>query len=252
MPCVRVRNLVLGSGKPKICAPLTGKTPAELLDEIAAVRGSPADLAEWRVDHFAAVGDRAAVRETLPRLRAALGDVPLLFTCRSGEEGGAGGQSRDHSAALALEAAAAGADMVDVELFSGDDSVREVAAAARQRGVAVVVSSHDFHNTPPRGELLARLRGMRALGADIPKLAVMPASFADVLTLLAATNDFVAGGADCPVITMSMGGLGVLSRISGAFSGSCLSFAAVGAASAPGQLTARDLATILDILDVGL
>ena len=65
---------------------------------------------------------------------------------------------------------------------------------------------------------------MQELGADIPKIAVMPQNKQDVLTLLAATEEMNRNHADRPIITMSMAGTGVVSRLCGEVFGSALTF----------------------------
>jgi 3-dehydroquinate dehydratase-1 len=111
----------------------------------------------------------------------------------------------------------------------------------------VVASNHDFDATPPAAEIVARLEAMEAAGADVAKIAVMPRSAADVVTLIAATESRhrVAG---IPLITMSMGALGAVTRIGGGTFGSAATFATVGAASAPGQLPAVGVRAALDLL----
>lgn len=246
---ITLRGIRLGEGIPKICVPLTAVAVGELLDEAALAARAGADLVEWRVDHFGGAGDPAAVGDALERLRATLGDLPLLFTFRTAGEGGQRALSpRDYLELNRMATATGCADLVDVELFSGDDSCRAVVEAAHAAGAAVVISSHDFERTPPREELVARLLRMRSLGGDIPKLAVMPRTSADVLTLLAATDAFVAQTGDCPVIAMSMGPLGSVSRVAGETFGSALTFGAVGRVSAPGQLAVEDLRAVLQIL----
>ena len=56
---------------------------------------------------------------------------------------------------------------------------------------------------------------MQDMNADIPKIAVMPQNKKDVLTLLAATEEMTTTYADRPIITMSMAGTGVISRLCG-------------------------------------
>jgi 3-dehydroquinate dehydratase-1 len=73
-----------------------------------------------------------------------------------------------------------------------------------------------------------------------------------VVTLLDATECFTSQHAERPVITMAMGGLGVVSRIAGEAFGSCLSFGSVGEGSAPGQVSAGELGRILDVVHRGL
>ncbi|KZU91305.1 3-dehydroquinate dehydratase I [Lactiplantibacillus plantarum] len=75
----------------------------------------------------------------------------------------------------------------------------------------------------------------------------MPQSVEDVLTLLTATN-IARQTLPQPVITMSMGDLGKVSRLAGEVFGSCLSFATVGAASAPGQIALENLRPELEDL----
>lgn len=75
----------------------------------------------------------------------------------------------------------------------------------------------------------------------------MPQSVDDVLTLLTATNQ-ARQTLSQPVITMSMGDLGKVSRLAGEVFGSCLSFATVGAGSAPGQMALTQLRPMLQAL----
>ena len=139
-------------------------------------------------------------------------------------------------------------DFVDVEIFTGDDVVSTIIEKAHAAGVKVIASNHDFHKTPAKSDIIYRLRKMQDMGADIPKIAVMPQNKKDVLTLLAATEEMANDYADRPIITMSMAGTGVISRLCGEVFGSSMTFGAVGKASAPGQMGAEDLNTVLALL----
>ena len=88
---------------------------------------------------------------------------------------------------------------------------------------------------------------MKSLGTDITKIAYMPVTAEDVLTLLRATN-YAVTHLSKPIISMSMGPLGLVTRISGETFGSCMTFGKTGTGSAPGQLEYHDLKTILQIL----
>lgn len=110
------------------------------------------------------------------------------------------------------------------------------------------MSNHDFHKTPAAQEIVLRLRKMQELGADIPKIALMPQNKTDVLTLLGATLEMQERYADRPIITMSMAKTGVISRLSGEVFGSAATFGAVQKASARGQISVTDLRTVLTIL----
>ena len=131
---------------------------------------------------------------------------------------------------------------------AGNGIVRRIIREAHAANVFVVASSHDFDRTPDKEELIRRLRLMQDLDADILKAAVMPRCRKDVLTLLAATEEMTSVYADRPVVTMSMAGAGVISRLCGEVFGSAITFGAAGRTSAPGQMDARDLRTALELI----
>lgn len=250
---VEVRGVQFGVGKPKICVPLIGKNNVELMEEAKALKTLKLDVVEWRIDHHQDVEDISKMEETLKELRNELGETPLLVTFRSKKEGGEREVSVAYYAELNKAMAATGmADMIDVELFTGDEIVKEIVDFAHSKNVKVVMSNHDFFKTPTQEEIVSRLCKMQEMNADLPKIAVMPQNKADVLTLLSATNEMVTKHADRPIITMSMAGMGVVSRLAGEAFGSALTFGAAKAASAPGQVPVEKLAQVLDIIHESL
>ncbi len=171
------------------------------------------------------------------------------MTFRTSKEGGEKRLSRQHMQSLISKTAQTGyVDLVDVEIFTGDDIVKKIIDGAHAAGVKVVASNHDFFKTPAKADIIYRLRKMQDMNADIPKIAVMPQNKKDVLTLLAATEEMTTNYADRPVITMSMAGTGVISRLCGEVFGSSMTFGAAKKASAPGQMGVNDLSTVLDLL----
>lgn len=250
---VEVRGIQFGEGKPKICVPLIGKNNVELMEEAKALKTLKLDVVEWRIDHHEDVEDISKMEEALKELRNELGDMPLLVTFRSKKEGGEREVSVAYYAELNKAMAATGmADMIDVELFTGDEIVKEIVDFAHSKGVKVVMSNHDFFKTPAKEEIVSRLCKMQEMNADLPKIAVMPQTTDDVLTLLSATNEMVTKHADRPIITMSMAGMGVVSRLAGEAFGSALTFGAAKAASAPGQVPVEKLAQVLEIMHESL
>ena len=135
-----------------------------------------------------------------------------------------------------------------MEVFTGGGAAGDVFEAAHSAGLKVIASNHDFNTTPPREEIVSRLVKMQEMGADIAKIAVMPQSRRDVITLLSATEEMTSEHARIPVITMSMGKTGVISRICGETFGSAVTFGSAGRSSAPGQLDAEELEKVLSIL----
>ena len=249
MNTVKVRDIEIGAGAPKIIVPIVGKTKEEIIAEAKTFDSIPVDVVEWRVDWFEGVFDFAQVKDVLTDLREVLGNTPILMTFRTSKEGGEKAIDDKAYAELNLNAAKSGlVDLIDVEIFTGDAVVREIIDGAHAAGVKVVASNHDFHKTPAKSDIIYRLRKMQDMGADIPKIAVMPQNKRDVLTLLAATEEMVTDYADRPIITMSMAGTGVISRLCGEVFGSSMTFGAAGKASAPGQMGVNDLNTVLGLL----
>ncbi|MCC8128569.1 MAG: type I 3-dehydroquinate dehydratase [Clostridiales bacterium] len=251
MEPVNVRGLTIGSGRPKIAVPVLGETREALLAEAEQVKSVPADLAEWRVDWFADWSDRTALLETGAALRAALGDLPILATFRTAAEGGQQETSQKDYVNLIRALASSGlADLVDIEVFTAGENVTALIGSCHQAGMLALLSSHDFQHTPGEEEMVRRLTWMDGLGADLSKLAVMPHTGSDVLALLSAT-DRAARQARRPIVTMSMGGLGTVSRLAGEVFGSAITFGSAARASAPGQVPAGQLAEILELLEPG-
>ena len=249
MNTIKVRDIEIGAGAPKIIVPIVGVTKEDILNEAKTFDSIPVDVVEWRVDWFEHVFEFDKVEDVLKELRTVLGNIPLLLTFRTKKEGGEKAIDTKDYKELNLRAAKTGyVDFIDVEIFTGDDVVREIIDGAHAAGVRVIASNHDFFKTPAKSDIIYRLRKMQDMGADIPKIAVMPQSKRDVLTLLCATEEMVTDYADRPIITMSMAGTGVISRLCGEVFGSSMTFGAAKKASAPGQMDVNDLNTVLDLL----
>ena len=237
MNTVKIRDIEIGAGAPKIIVPIVGITKEDIIEEAKTFDSIPVDVVEWRVDWFEGVFDFAKVEDVLKDLRTVLGNIPLLMTFRTSKEGGEKTIEPDAYAELNIKAAQTGyVDLIDVEIFTGDDIVKKIIDGAHAAGVKVIASNHDFFKTPAKADIIYRLRKMQDMNADIPKTAVMPQNKKDVLTLLAATEEMTTNYADRPITTMSMAGTGVISRLCGEVFGSSMTFGAAKKASAPGQM----------------
>jgi len=181
------------------------------------------------------------------KVRNAAQDMPVLFTYRTEDKEDP--VDLDAYIELNKEMIKSGlVDIIDVELLMGDEICQELCRFAHQHQVKCIISNHDFKGTPAAEDIVARLEKMQQLGADIPKQAVMPHTSKDVVTLLAATEEYARVRASGPFITMSMKWLGNISRISGELFGSALTFGSIRKASAPGQLEVGTLQSILRAL----
>ena len=243
---VKVRNVMFGEGIPKICIPLTDESPEELKESVEKLLRAPFDFVEWRADFYKDLTKTEMLVSALELLRSCLCEVPVLFTVRTSDEGGHLVISTKEYIDIYLSAFKTGLiDLADVELSRGEDVLSLLTEAAHEAGVRIVASCHDSVSTPSKETIVERLCRMQELGADLAKYAVTPQSDRDVLTLMDATLTMQEDHGKTPVITMSMGRLGAISRVSGSVFGSSVTFGTAGRASAPGQLPAELLDAFL-------
>ncbi len=246
---IKIRNIELGTGMPKICIPITGSTKEKIQEQLAQIQEQPFDLLEWRCDFFENVFEPEAVAEMIDLIRSYLGEKPFLFTFRTKWEGGEKEISEEaYQNLICFAAQTEKIDLIDVELFRKSELGKELKPVMEKYQIKLVGSNHDFKKTPSSQEMIRRLIEMRENGADIPKIAVMPYDGHDVLELLRATWEFHLYDPDTPLITMAMGNIGMISRVAGETFGSAVTFGSAGACSAPGQIPAKKLQDILQIL----
>lgn len=249
MPCVSIRACRIGEGRPKVIIPIVEHTETAVLERAAEFSTLDTDCVEWRADWLDNISDTQALQRCLHGLRAALGDKLLLVTFRTKAEGGEKPLSlTDYAAFCAAVCASGCADILDIELFTAGDALPEMIAQAHNSKLKIICSSHDFNKTPSRAEMVSRMVQMQKAGADIAKLAVMPQTRTDVLELLAATAEMTEHHPETPIVTMSMGALGAVSRLCGEAFGSAMTFASAGKTSAPGQIELSTLNKCLDSL----
>lgn len=238
-----------GGDTPRICTPLVGRTRERLLAEVAGILPKSPDLLEWRVDHFGALADTATVISTLRELRAKAGTLPIIFTCRAGKDGGHRTSLGPDDVARLYEAVAETrcVQFIDFELENDAALVRHVRQSTRAHEVRLILSYHNHSYTPGHDFMVERFLEAERLGADVAMVQVKPRDRTDVLRLLSATAEADAK-AHIPLISMSIGPLGSVSRVVGGLFGSSLSFAVGEAASAPGQIPISDLVAAFDII----
>ena len=247
---IAARGRALGDGQgPLVCVPVVGRRRADILDDVSAAAGDAPDLIEWRADYFEHVAEAEAVIGLAGDVRASAKDIPLIFTLRSEREGGEPVELDEEGvASLCVDVCQSGlADFVDFEMSAPEAHTRAVLAAARDNDTQVLLSYHNFDETPTLEELLARFAQAEALGADVAKVAVMPRDLDDVLDLLRATLQ-ASRETSLPLISISMGELGAFTRAIGWYFGSAVTFAAGRQSSAPGQLSVADLRNLVATL----
>ncbi len=246
---ISARSQLLGGPLPLVCIPLVGKSQDAILEEARNVPCIAPDAIELRIDSWDFVEDVPKAVSMIENVRKTVGDIPIILTCRGHWEGGFQKVSDESKFAVYDRAVTAAlVDFIDVELVYGDRKIREIRDSLKGAGASLIVSSHDFSKTPTREVLFSTLAAEIRAGADVAKLAAMPRSEEDVLNLLSATLSIRREYPDVPLITMSMGGLGAVSRITGGLFGSDLTFAVGSNASAPGQIPVSDLRRCLAVV----
>ncbi|WP_312048937.1 type I 3-dehydroquinate dehydratase [Acinetobacter courvalinii] len=230
----------------KTIVPITAKTREQAIAQAKVIAANAdADLAEFRIDLLNFASDRKQVIALGHELKQILGTKPLIATIRTHNEGGQLTISdTDYGKTYQAYLQQPFMDMLDVEMFRDQQIVKDTVKMAHAKKVLIVMSNHDFQKTPAESEIIKRLLKQDELGADILKIAVMPQNKQDVFTLMNATLK-VSQQSKKPLLTMSMGKLGTISRIATANMGGSFSFGMIGEASAPGQIDVTQLKQFL-------
>lgn len=160
--------------------------------------------------------------------------MPVLLTIRAAREGGEWRGREAERQALYL-AGLKSVSAIDVEIKAPAMGI--LMQEARQRGIAVIGSFHDFAGTPELARLeRVEARG-RTLGVDVVKIATMVNTPSDLARLFA-----LPAQAQGPICVLGMGGRGGISRVALPCAGSCLAYGSLGRSTAPGQWSCRSLA----------
>ena len=223
--------------KTKIVVPIMLTELAEL-EKVSVSDYRTADIVEWRADFLSA----DEILEMAHKFFEKFKESKILFTLRTVREGGNIQVSEKKYLQILQEILTYNPAYIDVEFFTHGPSF----AALKDFRDKMVLSYHNFDEVP--SDLTNRLIKMHEEGTAFVKVAVMPERECDVLDLLQITRDMTLEYGD-HFISMAMGDLGRLSRISGYLTGSCWTFASLENSSAPGQISLKETEYILDILE---
>ncbi len=180
------------------------------------------DWIELRVDGMPAELSPEQIMEYCPAM-------PLLVTVRSHEEGGLRRMDEEQRFKL-IRAWLPYAKAIDIEI-AAIDRCPALIAEAKERGIVIIGSFHDFQITPGIDYLRELEKKARACGADIVKFAFTPCLAADV-----HTGVELFGKPKGPLAVMGMGAMGPVSRLLYCQLGSCLIYGYLGdQEAAPGQ-----------------
>jgi 3-dehydroquinate dehydratase-1 len=225
-----------GSAAGLICISIARQDIATAIQ--AAQKAQPlADVIEIRLDSLTDPAIEPFMQEI---------DTPLLFTNRPLWEGGQCKVPEEKRLDLLMQAVQGGASYVDIELKSDKTAVRRLCDAARGKNCTeVIISWHNFTETPEAAELMDIFSRQRNSGAHIGKIVTMAHAFTDVLRVLQLQE--LAHRQGFPLIAFCMGRAGMISRVATLELGGFMTYAAPDAndATAPGQLAVADLINCL-------
>lgn len=217
---------------PRVCVALTGSDAGEMVDKAETLIRDNSFL-EFRLDYLRRPG------LALPRIKQFNEYHPhvvSIATCRRAASGGHFRGSLAKQLDILTKAAAAGCQLVDLELQSAvrckPQQLERLRASA-----AVILSYHDFRATRKLEETLEK---MSAYAADYYKIVTTATTLYDNVTMM----KFIEKNSDRhSLIGLCMGEQGVISRALGVRAGSVFTFGAVSEEekTGPGQITAQEL-----------
>ncbi|MCS7232660.1 MAG: type I 3-dehydroquinate dehydratase [Synergistetes bacterium] len=243
-----VRKKVLGGPRPVLCIPLVARSQEEVFKVADFIFSFGPDFIELRIDYWDFLEDVSKVIDVIFLLRKKFPDTPFILTCRDFKEGGFKDIDLDLKRKIYIKALEENlVDFIDLELALGQDYINSI--KVRKGTSFLILSYHEFSEELSEDEIFAKFSQEVFCGADVAKVAIMPKSHDDLISLLNATLRARKAFPNTPIISMAMGRIGILSRIVGFAWGSDLSFAMLSEASAPGQVPASILSELFKIFE---
>jgi 3-dehydroquinate dehydratase/shikimate dehydrogenase len=217
---------------PRVSVAVTGSDGNQLVEKAEALVRDNSFL-EFRLDYVPKPGLALA---KVKRFTESHPGTVVIATCRRVNSGGKFKGSIASQLDVLGKAAAAGCQLVDVELQTANKCKPEQLQKLRGRA-ALILSFHDFRATKKLDETLEK---MLAYPADFYKIVSTATMLSDNLTMI----KFLGRQGDRhSLVSMCMGEQGIISRVLGVRAGSVFTFgaAAAGEGTAPGQVTAQEL-----------
>ncbi len=206
-----------------------------VLETMCRARDEGADLLEWRLD----VTRDPEVETVLPQ-----SPLPVIATVRSVEQGGHFSGTRQEQLRLLIRAATSGSSYVDWE-FRPSETLPDELSVMRER---VILSYHDFEQTPAERELESLFDQMAASSTGVVKVVTLAQRMEDNISSLNLIGRGRNRGIE--VVAFCLGPLGRISRLACLLMGGAFTYAALesGAEAAPGQLTLAKMRQLLELL----
>ncbi|MHA8138165.1 type I 3-dehydroquinate dehydratase [Lactobacillaceae bacterium Scapto_B20] len=248
MKPVTINQVTLGDGQPKIAVSITQSNLAAIKEQLMKIKEAGPDLVEWRIDYLPTLPTIAEIKAVRQAIKAVLDDMPVIATFRTVAEGGNLAISESDYFQLLHNLTTVNFEIIDVEIQHDVTELTQVIRVAHERNQAIIGSFHDFDGIPDNDVLSERFNAMQDVKADIAKVAVMPPDKQSVLNFMNLSYQ-VSTTLSIPIVSMAMGSVGALTRVSGSLTESAITFGSLNAttSSAPGQIPVKTLRTILNL-----
>lgn len=248
---MNIKNIEICEGLPKVVVSISGTSLCDIQKEIEQVHENidVLDIIEIRSDAFDNMSRSEHLR-LVDEVCAELSGLPIIYTYRTSHEGGSGSKSYAEYKDLLMDVITkCDIDIVDIEFVTGGKALSEIVDCASENNKKVLLSHHNFKETPRLEEMQKLLYNMHSAGGEILKLAFRPNDADDVLNML----KIVKIGKEAignKIIGISMGELGKMTRLAGGDFGSCLTYGYITNNSAPGQVHASRIKDALKAYEI--
>lgn len=214
----------------RVCVSVPPKTVDEAFELIQKAEAQNADLIEVRLDSLTNHDHIADI--------PSCSKTPLIATNKSTEQHGKFSGTETERQKILVDAAKNGFMYVDVDL--GTPNQTELIRKLHEAGAKVIVSFHDFEQTPTLSQLGNILDEAVALGADVCKIITTARNVKDNLVTL---NFVSEASKKVKLVCFAMGELGKHSRLVSPVFGAFFTFASLDEKrkTAKGQLTIQEM-----------
>ncbi|MEG1618619.1 MAG: type I 3-dehydroquinate dehydratase [Eubacterium sp.] len=231
------------------CIPLVSQNEETLWCEIDnAIQQNP-DYLEWRRDYFLEDCFETE-KKMLKGFKQKIGKTGLIYTFRDVNEGGFRNVAELERLKFITYWIEKGmANYIDIELDSSDAFLGQIQNLISDSSVRLLLSHHNFHKTYSAEKMMDIFKRMESKGADVLKLAMYAENEDDVKRQIEVAYTY-GMKSEKPIIVISMGSLGTISRVFPDFIGGSLTYVAGKESTAPGQLTIKEISRLREKLGV--
>ena len=154
---IKIKNIKLGEGAPKICVPVIEKTEKEIIKYIKYINKLPIDIIEWRADFY--LEDIIYNEESeiniieISKSIKKITNKPIIFTMRSYKEGGKLKNDFYNNIIDIYKTVIKNKcfDLIDLEILTlKERDIKNLIKLAKENNIKTIISNHDFNKTPSK------------------------------------------------------------------------------------------------------